>query len=123
MLALLLPGNDYEAESKMIQALEQGEEVDHCLGLANTEAEDGYMLTDSLTPRQLSEVMEIDYEICQLLYQAYAADQDEYGRILNGDEMLYFENGAFVWKDAYYLFPIPQTEIEKSIALVQNPGW
>ena len=84
MLALLLPGNDYEAESKMIQALEQGEEVDHCLGLANTEAEDGYMLTDSLTPRQLSEVMEIDYEICQLLYQAYAADQDEYGRILTG---------------------------------------
>lgn len=28
-----------------------------------------------------------------------------------------------VWKDAYYLFPIPQTEIEKSPALVQNPGW
>ncbi len=28
-----------------------------------------------------------------------------------------------VWKDAYYLFPIPQTEIDKSPALVQNPGW
>ncbi|MCM1178244.1 MAG: RagB/SusD family nutrient uptake outer membrane protein [Bacteroides sp.] len=28
-----------------------------------------------------------------------------------------------VWKDAYYLFPILQTEIDKSTALVQNPGW
>ncbi|MCQ2183886.1 MAG: RagB/SusD family nutrient uptake outer membrane protein [Bacteroidales bacterium] len=28
-----------------------------------------------------------------------------------------------VFKDAYYLFPIPQTEIEKSPALVQNPFW
>ena len=33
-------------------------------------------------------------------YTTYSID--EYGRILNGDEMLYFENGAFVWKDAYY---------------------
>lgn len=28
-----------------------------------------------------------------------------------------------VWKDNYYLFPIPQSEINKSPGLVQNPGW
>lgn len=28
-----------------------------------------------------------------------------------------------VWRDNYYLFPIPQTEINKSPGLVQNPGW
>ena len=28
-----------------------------------------------------------------------------------------------VFKKAYYLFPIPQTEIDKSKALVQNPWW
>jgi hypothetical protein len=28
-----------------------------------------------------------------------------------------------VFKKAYYLFPIPQTEIDKSPALVQNPWW
>jgi len=28
-----------------------------------------------------------------------------------------------VWKDEYYLFPIPQSEIDKCPALVQNPFW
>lgn len=27
------------------------------------------------------------------------------------------------WDDKYYLYPIPQTEIKKNPALVQNPGW
>ncbi|MBQ7899119.1 MAG: RagB/SusD family nutrient uptake outer membrane protein [Bacteroidales bacterium] len=27
------------------------------------------------------------------------------------------------WDDKYYFFPIPQTEIKKNPALVQNPGW
>jgi len=28
-----------------------------------------------------------------------------------------------VFRKEYYLFPIPQNEIEKSPALVQNPWW
>jgi hypothetical protein len=27
------------------------------------------------------------------------------------------------WEDKMYLYPIPQSEINKSSALVQNPGW
>ena len=84
MVAVLMPGHDYEAESDFIKELEAGDEVDHCLGLANTEAEDGYNLTDGLTPREFSEVVDIDYEICVLIYEAYAADQEEYGRIVTG---------------------------------------
>lgn len=84
MVAVLLPGHDYDAESSFIKALESGNEVDHCLGLANTEVEDDYTLTDSLTPREFSEVADIDYEVCVLIYEAYAADQEEYGRVVTG---------------------------------------
>jgi hypothetical protein len=28
-----------------------------------------------------------------------------------------------VFRKAYYLFPIPQTEINKDPNIVQNPGW
>ena len=27
------------------------------------------------------------------------------------------------WEDKMYLFPIPQTEMQKNPALEQNPGW
>ena len=84
MVAVLMPGHDYEAETSYIKALESGDEVDHCLGLANTEVEDDYTLTDSLTPREFSEVIDIDYEICVLIYEAYAAEQEEYGRMVTG---------------------------------------
>ena len=54
------------------------------MGLANMEAMDGYCLTDSLTPRQFSELLDMDYEVAQVLYSAYAAEHDQYGQILSG---------------------------------------
>ncbi len=84
VVALIVPGHDYQAESRLINALEQREEVDHCTGLANTEAMGGYMLTDKLTPRQFSELVGIEYEMSAALYTSYAADQSEYGRIVGG---------------------------------------
>ena len=44
---------------------------------------DGYVLTDALTPRQFSELTDMDMEICRLFYKAYAADREEYVRIIN----------------------------------------
>ena len=41
-------------------------------------------MADAVTPRQLSELMDIDYEVAKLLYTAYATDQSQYGQILNG---------------------------------------
>ena len=54
------------------------------MGLANTEAMDGYMLTDKLTARDFSELLELDYEVAQLLYMAYAVNDENYAKIVNG---------------------------------------
>ena len=83
-LALLVPAGDYESEGKILEELESRPEVKSAMGLANIEALDGYMLTDALTPRQLSEVLGLDYEVVQLLYTAYAAQNNEYGQIISG---------------------------------------
>lgn len=42
---------DYEKEAALLTELESRGEIDHAVGLANTEAMDGYMLADKLTPR------------------------------------------------------------------------
>ena len=83
-VALIVPAGDYEKEKKLLTELEKRPEVDHCQGLSNTEAMNGYMLTDKLTARQLSEVMDLDYEVAQLLYMAYAVDDENYAKLING---------------------------------------
>lgn len=83
-VALLVPAGDYEAESRILAELNSRNEVKATMGLAGIEAMDGYKLTDALNPRQLSELLGMDYEVVQLLYTAYAAEHDQYGQILNG---------------------------------------
>ena len=83
-VALVIPGGDYDAEAQLIADMEARDDVDYCMGLANTEAMDGYMLTDSLGPRQFSELLEMDYEIAELLYSLYAMEEEEMGRIIGG---------------------------------------
>ena len=84
MVALLVPSGDYEAEAAILEELEAMPEVKGTMGLSNTEAIGGYMLTDSLTPRQLSELIGLDVEVTQLLYSAYAVEHDQYGHLLGG---------------------------------------
>ena len=84
IMALLVPAGDYEREKALLGDLEQMTHVDTALGLSNIEAMDGYILTDSLRPRQLAELLDFDYEAVKLLYGAYAADREEYGRIVGG---------------------------------------
>ena len=84
MLAVIVPKGNYDAERQILQQLEACPEVDSAQGLANTEAEDGYMLADAVTPRQLSEMAGIDYEAAEALYVAYAVDQNQYGSVLSG---------------------------------------
>ena len=86
MVAVVLPGSDYEAESRILQELEQQDEVLSTMGLSGMEAIDGYRLTDALSPRELSELLDMDYEVTQLLYTAYAAEYDQFGTILSGIE-------------------------------------
>ena len=84
MAALIVPSGNYEAEARILEELGQMEEVKSTMGLAGIEAMDGYKLTDSLNPRELSELIGMDYEVVQLLYTAYAAEQNEFGQILSG---------------------------------------
>lgn len=86
MVALLVPSGDYESESLILQELGELPEVKSTMGLSGIEAMDGYKLTDALTPRELSELIGMDYEVMQLLYTAYATEHDQYGEILSGLE-------------------------------------
>lgn len=86
MVALLVPSGDYEAESNVLKELEARPEVKGTMGLSGIEAMDGYTLTEALTPRELSELLGMDYEVIQLLYSAYAAEHDQYGAIISGLE-------------------------------------
>lgn len=84
MVAMIVPAGNYEKEKKLLEELESREEIDDTMGLANTEAMDGYMLTDKLTARDFSELLELDYEIAEVLYMAYAVNDENYAKIING---------------------------------------
>lgn len=84
MIAVVVPAGDYEAEAAILSQLEGCPEVKSTMGLSGIEALDGYKLTDALTPRQLSELLDMDYELIQMLYAAYASQYSQYGQILNG---------------------------------------
>jgi len=86
MVALLVPGGDYEAEARVLDDLSQCPEVKSTMGLAGIEAMDGYKLTDKLNPREMSELIGMDYEVVQLLYAAYAAEDEQFGAIIAGLE-------------------------------------
>ena len=82
MVALIVPSGDYEREAELLDELEAYDEIDYTMGLANVEAMDGYMLADKLTPRQFSELADLDYEMAQVLYAAYATEQGEYDKLM-----------------------------------------
>ena len=86
MVALVVPSGDYEAEAAIMEELSQRPEVKGTMGLASVEIMDGYGITDALAPRELSELVGMDYEVVQVLYSAYASQNNEYGEILGGLE-------------------------------------
>ena len=84
MVALVFPSGDYDKEKRLIEDLLAEDKVTSVTGLANTEALGGYTLTDKLTPRQFSELLNIDYEIAELVYTAYAVNDEDYAKVVNG---------------------------------------
>ena len=83
-VAVIVPAGDYDKEKSLLADYEACPEVDHALGLSNQEALDGYTLTDKLTPRQFSELLNLDYEVAELVYTAYAVDDKDYAKAVNG---------------------------------------
>ena len=86
MVALLVPSGDYEAEAAILEELEAQDEVKSTMGLSGIEALEGYTLTEALNPRELSELLGMDYELIEALYSVYAVDQEQFGQILTGVE-------------------------------------
>lgn len=86
MVALVVPTGNYEAEQAFLAELEARPEVNSVMGLSNIEAMDGIVLTDSLSPRDFSELIGLDYEVAQALYTAYAVSESQYGDMLGGLE-------------------------------------
>ena len=81
MLAVIVPRGDYEKEARVIQDIQELPLVESVTGLANVEVLDGYTLTASLTPREFSEVADLDIEVAELLYTGYAMNKNDYGQI------------------------------------------
>ena len=86
MLAVLVPVGDYESEIKVLADLTAQPEVNSAMGLGNIEAMGGYVLADSLTPREFAELLGLDYEIVQGLYGLHAVESNQYGHLLSAVE-------------------------------------
>lgn len=83
-LVVMVPAGSYEKEAKVLNRLEQLPYVTTALGLANQKINDDYTLTDKITPRQFAEFTDMDVEIIQVLYSAYAYNQEQYGPVVTG---------------------------------------
>ena len=82
MVAVIVPGNEYESERKLYNELMTYEEVDSATALVSVDALGGYKLADALNPREFAELAGIDYEEAQILYSAYAVKDEDYSRLL-----------------------------------------
>lgn len=85
-LVVLVPSGDYISESKSLQKIEALDYVSSALGLANQKINDDYYLTDRITSRQFAELTNLDVEIVNVLYSAYAYGQEQYGPMVTGIE-------------------------------------
>lgn len=84
LIALCFPTGDYDKEALLVKDLLACDEVESITGLANVDAMGGYKLTDKLNPRQFSELIDLDYEVAELVYTAYAVDDEDYAKAING---------------------------------------
>jgi len=83
-LVVIVPKGDYESEQLLIGRIESLSYVNSALGLSNQMINDEYILTQRLNPRQFSELIDIDSQVAQVLYSAYAYSQEEYGPVVTG---------------------------------------
>ena len=84
MVAVIVPSGNYDSQCNILKEIDRLDGVKSSMGLANIEAMDGYMLADALSPREFSELANLDYEVAKVLYSAYAVKYDQYGELING---------------------------------------
>ena len=84
MVAVIVPSGNYDSQRNILKEIDRLDGVKSSMGLANIEAMNGYMLADALSPREFSELANLDYEVAKVLYSAYALKYDQYGELING---------------------------------------
>ncbi len=85
-MAVVIPKGDYDSEAEVLDRVGKLDRVTDALGLANVSIEkNGYehTLTEKLTPREVSEFVDMDYDTICLLYQIYGLKNEEYGAFFN----------------------------------------
>ncbi len=83
-LVVMVPKGDYESEHKVVKKLQNLDYVTSALALFNVSINDEYVLTDKLSPGQFSELVGIAREVVEVLYMAYAYNQEQYGPVVTG---------------------------------------
>lgn len=83
LTALVIPAGDYNKQKQLTEELEALPQVESVTALTSVKVKDEYVLTDSLTPRQFAELTDIDIELSKLVYIMYAADHEDYGKIIS----------------------------------------
>lgn len=83
-LAVIVPSGSYEKEQALKKDLEKYSEIEDVTALSAVEATDDYAVGDALSPRQFAELTDIDIELVRLVYTSYAAENNNYGRIISG---------------------------------------
>ncbi len=81
-MAIIVPAGDFESESAIAREIEQLPKTVSVDAMADVEVDEGFTLKDKLNARQFAELVDIDIEIAQLLYTAYANENNDLGLIL-----------------------------------------
>ena len=85
IMAIVIPKEDYLKEASLLKEVSTILGVKSVTGLANIEVgNDGeYVLTDSLNPRELAEIADVDVDLVKAAYRFYALKNEQYGAFMN----------------------------------------
>lgn len=81
-LALIVPVGNHHNEKLIIDKVMENDNLINVLALSSTEIKDGHTLTEEMTAREFADMMDMDYSVCKLLFQAYGIQNDRYNAIL-----------------------------------------
>ena len=82
-IALIVPSENFDNEKAILKEVGELSEIKTATGLANIEIDNSHVLTDSYTPRMFAELLGIDVEEANLLYQAYGVQHEQYQPIFS----------------------------------------
>ena len=84
IMAIVIPKEDYLREAALLKEVSNIQGLKRVTGLANIEVGNNgeYVLTDSLNPRELAEVADVDVDLVKAAYRFYALKNEQYGAFM-----------------------------------------